>query len=283
MSKRFSARDNAGAWPLRILYFQRSGPTFSHIMYRVLLSALLCLLAVRAANGSSADARGPAADQAVQHEFDIARPEIVRLNRLLNAELVRALAGSTSEPSSAMKRVMEQSSNSHIALGDTGIPLHRRLIQRQRLEVIANFKWAAGSIGHCDVKGFDPADLLDDRSRLRIKSVSRCHQRSLDHDQLEIHKLKAASEASVLELKLPPAFQERMLAQARRNMVRQDAEIASTYAHRRAFWEATDNLVNFFDTHPAHLAANQIIMDDDSDRLAAQDLLSRFIETAKQQ
>ena len=43
------------------------------------------------------------------------------------------------------------------------------------------------------------------------------------------------------------------------------------------------NLVEFFDTHAAHLAANQIVMEDDSDRLAAQDLLSRFIETAKQQ
>jgi hypothetical protein len=66
-------------------------------------------------------------------------------------------------------------------------------------------------------------------------------------------------------------------------MAQQDAEIASTYAHRRAFWEATDNLVKFFDTHPAHLAADQIVMDDESDRLAAQDLLSRFIETAKEQ
>jgi hypothetical protein len=243
----------------------------------------LWLGAVPVAIGSNADDRGSTSDQAVQHEFDIARPEIVRLNRLLNAELVRALAGSTSHPSPAMQRVIEESSNSHLALGDTSVPLHQRLIERQRLEVIASFKWAAASIGHCDVKGFDPADLLDDRSRLRIKSVSRCHQRSLDRDQLEIHKLKVANEASVLELKLPSAFQERMLAQARRSMARQDAEIASTYAHRRAFWEATDNLVKFFDTHSAHLAANQIVMDDESDRLAAQDLLSRFIETAKEQ
>jgi hypothetical protein len=113
--------------------------------------------------------------------------------------------------------------------------------------------------------------------------VSRCHQRSLDRDQAAIHQLNLVNEASVLELKLPATFQERMLVEARRNMARQDAEIASTYAHRRAFWEATDNLVEFFDTHAAHLAANQIVMEDDSDRSAAQDLLSRFIETAKQQ
>jgi len=243
----------------------------------------LGLGALSASLGSNADDRGPLADQAVQHEFDIARPEIVRLNQLLNAELVHALAGSASAPSPAMRRVIEQSSNSHLALGDTRVPLHERLIERQRLEVIAGFKWIAATIGHCDEKGFGPADLLDDRSRLRIKSVSRCHQRSLDRDQAAIHQLNLVNEASVLELKLPPAFQERMLIEARRNMARQDAEIASTYAHRRAFWEATDNLVEFFDTHAAHLAANQIVMEDDSDRLAAQDLLSRFIETAKQQ
>jgi hypothetical protein len=251
-----------------------------------LLSAVLCLLAVRAgraADSSNAEDRGPMSEQAVQHEFDIARPEIVRLNQLLNAELIRALGGSASAPSPAMQRVIEESSNSHLALGDTRVPLHERLIERQRLEVIAGFKWIAATIGHCDEKGFGPADLLDDRSRLRIKSVSRCHRRSLDRDQLEIHRLNLSNEASVLELKLPPAFQDRMLIEARRNMARQDAEIASTYAHRRAFWEATDNLVEFFDTHPAHLAANQIVMEDESDRLAAQDLLSRFIETAKQQ
>lgn len=239
--------------------------------------------AVLAAPGSSADDRGSASDQAVQHEFDMARPEIVRLNQLLNAELVRALAGSRVTPSAAMQRVMEESSHSHLALGDTSVPLHRRLIERQRLEVIAGFKWVAATVGHCDESGFGPADLLDDRSRLRIKSVSRCHQSSLDRDQLDIHQLNAANEASVVELKLPPAFQKRMLTEARRNMERQDAEIASTYAHRRAFWEATDKLVEFFDTHPAHLAANQIVMEDESDGLAAQDLLTRFIETAKQQ
>jgi hypothetical protein len=95
--------------------------------------------------------------------------------------------------------------------------------------------------------------------------------------------LKVANEASVVELKLPPAFQKRMLAQARQSTERQDAEIASTYAHRRAFWRATDNLVEFFDMHPAHLAANQIVMDHDADSGAAQDLLSQFVETAKQQ
>jgi hypothetical protein len=222
-------------------------------------------------------------DQAVQREFDIARPEIIRLNRLLNAELVRALAGSDPAPSSAMKQVIEESANSHIALGDTSVALHRRLIERQRLEVIAGFRWAAATIGHCDEKAFNPVDLLDVQSRLRINSVSRCHQRYLDRGELQLHELKVANEASVLELRLPPAFQGRMLTQARQSTERQDAEIASTYARRRAFWQATDNLVEFFDMHRAHLAANQIVMDNDSDSVAAQDLLSQFVETAKQQ
>jgi hypothetical protein len=157
------------------------------------------------------------------------------------------------------------------------------LIERQRLEVIAGFKWAAATIGHCDEKAFNPADLLDVQSRLRINSVSRCHQRYLDRGELQLHELKVANEASVLELKLPPAFQKRMLAQARQSTEQQDAEIASTYAHRRAFWRATDNLVEFFDMHPAHIAANQIVMDNDADSVAAQELLSQFVETAKQQ
>jgi hypothetical protein len=227
--------------------------------------------------------RSATSDQAVQHEFDIARPEIIRLNRLLNAELIRAIDASDPAPSPAMKQVIEQSANSHVALSDTSVPLHLRLIERQRLEVIAGFRWAAATIGHCDEKAFDPGDLLDVQSRLRINSVSRCHQRYLDRGELQLHELKVANEASVLELQLPPAFQKRMLAQARQSTERQDAEIASTYAHRRAFWRATDELVEFFDMHPAHLAANQIVMDNDADNGAAQELLSQFVESAKQQ
>jgi len=258
-------------------------------MSRALLCTLLCLLAVQAGlAGAIAAARGSntgsaTSDEAVQHEFDIARPEIIRLNRLLNAELVRALASSDPAPSLAMQQVIEESANSHIALSDTSVPLHLRLIERQRLEMIAGFKWAAATIGHCDEKAFNPVDLLEVQSRLRINAVSRCHQRYLDRGELQLHELKVANEASVVELKLPPAFQKRMLAQARQSTERQDAEIASTYAHRRAFWRATDNLVEFFDMHPAHLAANQIVMDHDADSGAAQDLLSQFVETAKQQ
>jgi hypothetical protein len=229
------------------------------------------------------NSRGATSDQSVQHEFDIARPEIIRLNRLLNAELIRAIDASDPAPSPAMKQVIEQSANSHVALSDTSVPLHLRLIERQRLEVIAGFRWAAATIGHCDEKAFDPGDLLDVQSRLRINSVSRCHQRYLDRGELQLHELKVANEASVLELQLPPAFQKRMLAQARQSTERQDAEIASTYAHRRAFWRATDELVEFFDMHPAHLAANQIVMDNDADNGAAQELLSQFVESAKQQ
>jgi hypothetical protein len=248
-------------------------------MSRALLCVLLCVLAVRAGHA----VESATSDQSVQHEFDVARPEIIRLNRLLNAELVRALASSDPAPSLAMQQVIAESANSRIALSDTSVPLHLRLIERQRLEMIAGFKWAAATIGHCDEKAFNPADLLEVQSRLRINAVSRCHQRYLDRGELQLHELKVANEASVLELKLPRALQKRMLAQARQSTERQDTEIASTYAHRRAFWRATDNLVEFFDMHPAHLAANQIVMDHDADSMAAQDLLSQFVETAKQQ
>jgi hypothetical protein len=255
-----------------------AGRTSRKWFMAILAVCLGSVAAVAASNGQSTTS-----DQAVQREFDLARPEIIRLNRLLNAELVRALSGSDPAPSPAMKQVIEESANSHIALGDVSVPLHRRLIERQRLEMIAGFKWAAATIGHCDEKAFNPADLLDVQSRLRINSVSRCHQRYLDRGELQLHELKVANEASVLELQLPPAFQKRMLTQARQSTERQDAEIASTYAQRRAFWRATDDLVEFFDMHPAHLAANQIVMDNASDSVAAQDLLSQFVETAKLQ
>src|ERR1700733_2604419 len=260
-----------------------SSPTNSGRGHRRRSIAILAVWLGGIAVALGSNSGSPVSDRAVQHEFDIARPEIIRLNRLLNAELVRALASSDPAPSPAMKQVIEESANSHIALSDTGVPLHLRLIERQRLEMIAGFKWAAATIGHCDEKAFNPGDLLEVQSRLRINAVSRCHQRYLDRGELQLHELTVANEATVLELKLPPAFQRRMLAQARQSTERQDAEIASTYAHRRAFWRATDNLVEFFDMHPAHLAANQIVMDNDADSGVAQDLLSRFVETAKQQ
>jgi hypothetical protein len=75
-------------------------------MSRALLCALLCLLAVRAGHAVESASRV----DSVQHEFDMARPEIIRLNRLLNAELVRALASSDPTPSPAMKQVIASAS-----------------------------------------------------------------------------------------------------------------------------------------------------------------------------
>ena len=122
-------------------------------MSRALLCTLLCLLAVQAGlAGAIAAARGSntgsaTSDEAVQHEFDIARPEIIRLNRLLNAELLRALASSDPAPSLAMQQVIEESANSHIALSDTSVPLHLRLIERQRRIRIIGDAARSGEMG----------------------------------------------------------------------------------------------------------------------------------------
>jgi hypothetical protein len=93
-----------------------------------------------------------------------------------------------------------------------------------------------------------------------------------------LHKILRGYAANVVQLKLPPFTQEKMLAEARAYALKQDADLASSYAHPRQVWQANVDFLTYLDEHAAHAhyANNQILFDDPAEAQATQDLLTRL-------
>ncbi len=100
--------------------------------------------------------------------------------------------------------------------------------------------------------------LLDGAVRAKVLAALRRHQRQLDRIQSGLHKLNQDYEATLLELKLPPFTQERMLAEARAYTLRQDADLAKEYARPRQVWQANVDFLTYLDEHAAHATMSTI-------------------------
>jgi hypothetical protein len=69
-----------------------------------------------------------------------------------------------------------------------------------------------------------------------------------------------------------------MLAEARASTLRQDADLASEYAHIRHVWQANVEFLMYLDEHAAHAryVNNQLLFDDPAEAEAMQVLLRRL-------
>jgi len=222
-----------------------------------------------------------AEEQSVQREVDKARSEILRMNDLLQDEFSRILSGSDAAPSRDLLELENDASAKRPGLGDTRVPLHLRLIERQRMAVVAAAQWAGSVSGHCDNPDLSPTGLLDTQLRARLKSVVQCHRRELDRWQIGIHRLNKSREATALKLKLPPPDQAELLSEARDHTRADDLNVEADFRGKRALLRSIDDLVKFMETHNARLADNQLLFDTAADGQAAQVLISRFVDAAR--
>jgi hypothetical protein len=148
--------------------------------------------------------------------------------------------------------------------------------RRQMVAAIALFKAEMAETCGDPSPGAD--QLLDAGVRARVLAALKCHQRQLDRIQSGLHKLLQGYAGNMVQLKLPPFMQEKMLAEARAYALQQDAELASSYAHPRQLWQANIDFFTYLDEHAshAHYANNQILFDDPAEAKAMQDLLARL-------
>jgi hypothetical protein len=219
------------------------------------------------------------ADAVAAREIAMARPELIRLNGLTQNEVMRGLSGS-GEPSPEIELLLRDDGK-HANLGDTSVPLHLRLIERQRATLVGIVKWAK-SIGHCGSADFTPANLADPMFRKSMQTVIVCRRRDLDQLETGLHNYNKTNEASVLELKLPPWTQANMLAEARTHSVNQETALAPILRNRRATLQAMSDLFNFMDAHSneVHFSNNQWMFSSDADLKTAQDLMNKFASAA---
>jgi hypothetical protein len=224
-----------------------------------------------------------AQDDMAEREFAIARPDLIRMQGLMQSELARLLVNPAAALSPPMAEALGDPSVKHPSLGDTRVPLHLRLIERQRLILVAGLDWARTVPGRCKELDFSPAQLVDAAFRQHIERVLQCRRQELDRYQFGMHQLNKANEGLVLELKLPPLTQEEMLKQARADTNRQDAGIEPTYNNRRTIYRTIDELFKFVDLHSneVHFANNQLLFGNDADAKVAHDLIQNFIAAGK--
>ena len=222
-------------------------------------------------------------DAAAEQEFTLARSELIRMAGLLQNELARLLSDSPVAPSPELAALIGDGSIHHPRLDDASIPLHLRLVERQRLAGISGVEWARTAAGHCELPDFSPAQLVDASFRQHMQAVLQCRRQELDRYQLGVHKMNKANEATVLELKLPPFTQAAMMSQARAATNKQDADLAQVYKSRRAMYQSVDDLLRFVDAHAheVHFTNNQLTFDKDADSKIANELINTFLAAAK--
>lgn len=168
-----------------------------------------------------------------------------------------------------------------IKISDLHVPLHLRLIERERQEAVAALEVAKYSVElACDAPSLNPDQYLDSNARQRVLKALRCHRENLMRYQAGQHKLLKMHESSALELHLPPYTENAELTKSRDWTSQQDAEVESAYAKERQGEQATENFVLFLDAHaaPMHFTAGRLLFDDPADAATAQNLISRVIQ-----
>lgn len=244
-----------------------------------MLGALLLILG----SGPSADAQQRTAqDDVVNREVEMARPTEKRFSQLLDSQLFAIFQGRRSPEVDA---IMRDATTKHPDLSDQSVPLHLRLIERQRWSFVASVNWAAAVSGHCGDPDFTPSQLLDASIRQQIHEAIRCRMDELERMQRGIHKLDKEREDSVMLLKLPPYSQQVMLNEARLHTKQQDDAIESTFQKRRALLKANEDLFDFMDGHSdgAQFSNGQILFKNEADGQTARDLMIKVAAAVQAQ
>jgi hypothetical protein len=228
---------------------------------------------------SAAEARKTFEDRFAEQDIRDAAQDIDRMHRILAAELQRLASGAGGSESDEVAPYLHESSGKPMDLGDVRIALSKRYIERERRQMVAAIAlYKAEMAQDCGNPSPGADQLLDAGVRARVLAALKCHQRQLDRLQSGLHKILNDYEANVVQLKLPPFMQDKMLAEARAYTLKQDSDLASSYAHPRQVWQANVDFLTYLDEHAAHAhyANSQILFDDPAEARATQDLLTRL-------
>ncbi len=229
---------------------------------------------------SAAEARKTFEDRFAEQDIRDAAQDIDRMHRILGAEFQRLASGAGGSESDEVAPYLHESSGKPMDLGDVRIALSTRYIERERRQMVAAIAlYKAEMAEDCGDPSPDANQLLDAGVRARVLAALQCHQRQLDRLQSGLHKILADYEANVVQLKLPPFMQDKMLSEARAYTLKQDSDLASSYAHPRQVWQANVDFLTYLDEHAshAHYANNHMILfEDPAEAKAMQDLLTRL-------
>ena len=204
-------------------------------------------------------------DQVAEHEFAIAKPELVHMNHVLDVEMKRLTLEAGGAPSPEAEKYLNVSPTKHVDLGDVQIPLHTRFIERQRRSWVTGISFAKASMSErCDSPNPLPDQLLDATVRAKVLAALKCHQRKLDRYQTNMRQANQQYTAMLVELKLPPLTQQKMLEEALQSEMSGDVELSHNLAGQRRSLQANLDLISYLDAHAQHAryVNNELVFDD---------------------
>ncbi len=240
-----------------------------------------CFGVLIAFNGIAGELQRSLDDYDARREFDLASSDIARLHSVLEGEMKRVMFRQPGAQSPDVQKYIYADHSPPIKISDLHVPLHLRLIERERREAVAAIGVANTSVElACDTPSLNPDQYLDSNARQRVLNSLRCHRENLKRYQAGQHRLLKMHEASTLELHLPPYTENEELTKSRDWTSRQDAELESAYAKERRGEQATENFVLFLDAHAAtmHFTAGGLLFDDPADATTAQNLINQVIQ-----
>lgn len=239
-----------------------AGDSRRHIGACVILIAQICLFPNAHLRASELPGNE---DQVAEQEFSIAKPELVHMNHVLEVEMNRLTLEAGGAPSPEAEKYLKASTTKHVDLGDPQIPLHTRFIERQRRSWVAGISFAKASMSErCD-RPEPPADqLLDAIVRAKVLAALKCHQRKLDRYQGGMQQANQQYTAMLVELKLPPLTQQKMLDEAIRSEMSGNVELSHNLAGQRRSLQANLDFISYLDAHAQHAryVNNDLVFDD---------------------
>ena len=228
----------------------------------VILIALTCLSPRANLNATELPT---SEDQVAEHEFEIAKPELEHMNHVLDVEMKRLTLEAGGAPSPEAVKYLNVSPTKHLDLGDVQIALHTRFIERQRRSWMNGISFAKAAVSeHCDSPDPRPDQLLDATLRAKVLAALRCHQRKLDRYQTGMRQANHQYTEMLVELKLPPLTQEKMLAEASQYEMSGDVELSHNLAGQRRSLQTNLDFFSYLDAHAAHAryVNNDLVFDD---------------------
>jgi hypothetical protein len=164
----------------------------------------------------------------------MAAPEILRIRNLLVSERSYWLSGRTEQLSPEVAS-LTSASVKRPQLSDRRIPLHFRLVERERLIRIQAIQWSESP--PCESPLFPPDKLLDAQFRKHALLVLQCHRERMNRDQIYWHRLGALEQATLRELELPPFTKERRISEALTQTQQTDISMEQLYKSMMASYQ----------------------------------------------
>jgi hypothetical protein len=248
------------------------------------VAALQCLTAVaalalceaRAGVAGAALQPGPA-DAAAAAEEILARPQVDFVHGLRDQEVSRLINDAAGEPSAYVKKLMAGDWPDQPALRDARVPLHLRLIELARLDLVSGVEAARQAVPQgpdCDVRNAFGRGLYEPQGRAAALGMIYCARAGGERALQALHAANVRHEQRIVELQLPPYTRERWLAEARAYTASQDERLQATYRHWRQVSDALEKWILFLDRHARsfHVVEGGLAFDSDSDAEAARSL-----------